>query len=140
MDFPLEVIPIATVLYHLFHHLVALGLAFPLMLAFWGGKLTWNLLWVGVVLVGFVSFTVAIALWLATIGVFFRDTQDILEVGLPMLFWGTPIFYSLDMAPEFLRPIVMANPLSGFLGAVRTALLEGQMPSSAQVIELPPPR
>ncbi len=131
--FPLEVLPIAAVLYHLFHHAVALGLALPLMLAFWGGKLTLNLLWVGVVLAGFVCFTLAVALWLATIGVFFRDTQDILEVGLPMLFWATPIFYSVGMAPEFLRPIVAANPLSSFLGAVRTALLDGRIPSSGQL-------
>ena len=109
--FPLEVLPISAVLYHLFHHVVALGLALPLMLAFWGGKLTWNLLWVVVVLAGFVCFTLAVALWLATIGVFFRDTQDILEVGLPMLFWATPIFYNIGMAPEFLRPILAANPV-----------------------------
>lgn len=131
--FPLEVLPISAVLYHLFHHAVALGLALPLVLAFWGGKLTLNLLWVGVILAGFVCFTMAVALWLATIGVFFRDTQDILEVGLPMLFWATPVFYSVGMAPEYLRPILAANPLSSFLGAVRTALLEGRMPSSAQL-------
>jgi homopolymeric O-antigen transport system permease protein len=131
--FPLEVLPISAVLYHLFHHAVALGLALPLVLAFWGGKVTLNLLWVGVVLAGFVCFTMAVALWLATIGVFFRDTQDILEVGLPMLFWATPVFYSVGMAPEFLRPIVAANPLSSFLGAVRTALLEGRMPSGGHL-------
>lgn len=131
--FPLEVLPISAVLYHLFHHAVALGLALPLVLAFWGGKLTLNLLWVGVVLAGFVCFTMAVALWLATVGVFFRDTQDILEVGLPMLFWATPVFYSVGMAPEYLRPILAANPLSSFLGAVRTALLEGRMPSGAQL-------
>ena len=33
--FPLEVLPVASVLYPLFHHLVALGLAVPLMLIFW---------------------------------------------------------------------------------------------------------
>ena len=133
MVFPLEVLPIAAVLYHLFHHLVALALALPLMLVFWGGKFSLNLLWVGVVLAGFVCFTLATALWLATIGVFFRDTQDILEVGLPLLFWVTPIFYTVGMAPEFLRAILSANPLSSFLGAARTALLEGQMPSSADL-------
>jgi len=43
------------------------------------------------VLAVFVAFTVATALWLATIGVFFRGTSDIdiLEVTLPMLFWAT---------------------------------------------------
>ena len=46
------------------------------------------------------------SLWFSTIGVFFRDTRDILEVGLPVLFWATPIFYDLPMAPRFCRPIL----------------------------------
>jgi len=75
----------------------------------------------------------AVSLWLATIGVFFRDTRDILEVALPMLFWATPIFYSPDMAPDFLQFIVSANPVTSFLGAMRAALLEGQAPSAGEL-------
>jgi ABC-type polysaccharide/polyol phosphate export permease len=130
--FPLEVLPLAGVLYHLFHHVIALGIALPLMVAFGGAKLSWHLFWLGGVLAVFVAFTLAIALWLATIGVFFRDTRDILEVALPMLFWATPIFYSTEMAPSFLQSILKANPLSSFIGAMRTVLLEGQAPSGSQ--------
>ncbi len=131
--FPLEVLPLAAVLYHLFHHVAALAIALPLMLVFWGAKLTWNLLWVGGVLGAFACFTLAVTLWLSTIGVFFRDTRDILEVGLPILFWGTPIFYTPEMVPQVLQPLVTANPLSSFIGAVRSALLGGQVPSGAQL-------
>ena len=131
--FPLEVLPLAGVLYHLFHHVIALGVALPLIVAVGGAKLSWHLLWLGGVLAAFVVFTLAIALWLATIGVFFRDTRDILEVALPMLFWATPIFYSTEMAPAFLRPVLDANPLSSFIGAMRTALLAGQAPSGSQL-------
>ena len=131
--FPLEILPLAGVLYHLFHHVIALGIALPLMLALWGAKLSWHLLWVGAVLAAFVVFTLAVALWLATVGVFFRDTRDILEVALPMLFWATPIFYSPDMAPDFLQFIVSANPVTSFLGGMRAALLEGQAPSGSEL-------
>lgn len=131
--FPLEVLPLAGVLYHLFHHVIALGIALPLMLALWGAKLSWHLLWVGAVLVAFVVFTLAVALWLSTIGVFFRDTRDILEVALPMLFWATPIFYSPGMAPDFLQLVLSANPLSSFIAAMRAALLEGQAPSASEL-------
>jgi ABC-type polysaccharide/polyol phosphate export permease len=131
--FPLEVLPLAGVLYHLFHHVIALGIALPLMVILWGAKLSWHLLWVGGVLAVFVAFTLATALWLATIGVFFRDTRDILEVTLPMLFWATPIFYSPEMAPAFLQPLFKANPLSSFIGAMRTVLLEGHAPAGSQL-------
>jgi lipopolysaccharide transport system permease protein len=127
--FPLETLPIACVLYHLFHHLIALALAVPLMLVFWGARLSWNLLWLVPILVAFVGFSIALALVLATIGVFFRDTRDILEVGLPVLFWATPIFYDVSMAPGFLRPVLAGNPLAPFLDAMRAALLEARGPS-----------
>jgi homopolymeric O-antigen transport system permease protein len=127
--FPLEVLPVASVLYHLFNHLVALGLAVPLMLIFWGARLSWNLVWVVIILLAFVGFSLALSLVLSTVGVFFRDTRDILEVGLPVLFWVTPIFYDLSMAPGFLRPVLELNPLSPFIGATRAALLEARGPS-----------
>ena len=131
--FPLEILPVASVFYHLFNHVVAFGLAVPLMLLFWGGRLSWHLLWAVAILAAFVCFSVAVSLVLSTVGVFFRDTRDILEVGLPVLFWATPIFYDLAMAPAFLRPVLMLNPLSPFIEATRAALLEAQGPSWAEL-------
>jgi ABC-type polysaccharide/polyol phosphate export permease len=132
-SFPLEVLPVASVLYPLFHHVVALGLAVPLMFIFWQAKPSWNLLWVVAILAGFVVFSLALALWFSTVGVFFRDTRDILEVGLPVLFWATPIFYDLAMAPQFLRPILQLNPLSPFIESMRGALLDARAPSWAEL-------
>jgi ABC-type polysaccharide/polyol phosphate export permease len=134
--FPLETLPLATVLYELFHHVVALCLALPLMLAFWGAQVSWNLLWVGPVLLAFVCFTFAVALSLATFGVFFRDTRDILEVGLPILFWTAPIFYAVEMLPPPLRVLAMANPVSAFIVAARTPLLEASAPALADLAAL----
>jgi len=127
--FPLETLPIAAVLHHFFHHAVALAVALPLMLIFWGAALSLNLVWVTLVLGAFACFTLAVALWLSTLGVFFRDARDILDVGLPILMWATPIFYAPEMAPAILRPILAANPLSSFIGAVRAPLLDGRWPS-----------
>jgi ABC-type polysaccharide/polyol phosphate export permease len=131
--FPLEVLPLAAVLYHLFHHAVALGIAIPLMLATWGARMSWYVLWIAPVLLAFVCLTLATALCLAAVGVFFRDTRDILEVGLPVLFWVTPIFYSREMAPEFLRLALALNPLSSFIETMRGALLDAQAPSGPQL-------
>ena len=115
--FPLELLPMASVLYHLFYHLVAFSLAVLLMVLFGQVRISWNLVWVVVVLLAFVGFSLALALLLSTVGVFFRDTRDILEVGLPVLFWATPIFYDPSMAPAFLRPVLELNPVSPFIDA-----------------------
>jgi ABC-type polysaccharide/polyol phosphate export permease len=130
---PLEILPLTVVLYHLFHHVIAVSIALPFMFAFWGAKMSWHVLWAVVALTAFAGFTLAMSLWLATTGVFFRDTRDILEVTLPMLFWATPIFYSTDMAPAFLRPALQANPLSSFIGVMRAAVVEGRAPGVLQL-------
>ena len=111
--FPLEILPLTKVLYHLVNHLIAVGIAPaaadrlvgredlvapPLD----GGRDRWPS---------------RCSRWprrsgLATAGVFFRDTRDILEVALPMLFWATPVFYSPQMAPPFLQAVIWANPLT----------------------------
>jgi lipopolysaccharide transport system permease protein len=129
--FPLEILPLTAVLYHLFHHLIAMGIALPFIVSLWGGKLTWNLLWVLPLLAAFAGFTLAVTFWFTTTGVFFRDTRDILEVALPILFWATPIFYSPEMAPEFVRAVVEANPLTSFIGPMRSAVIDGRAPSGA---------
>jgi len=131
--FPLEVLPFSAVLYQFVHHLIALAVALLLMGILGGMQLTWSLIGVVPLIVTFAVFTLALALWLSTIGVFFLDARDILEVGLPILFWMTPIFYSLDMAPPFLRPFVVANPLTSFIGALRAVLIDGRLPTPGDV-------
>ena len=127
--FPLEILPISSTLYNLFNHVVALALAVPLMLVFWGARLSVNLVWMVIVLAAFAVFSLALSLSLATLGVFFRDTRDILDVGLPVLFWATPIFYDVSMAPRFLQPFLALNPLSPFIEAMRAALLDARGPT-----------
>jgi ABC-type polysaccharide/polyol phosphate export permease len=134
--FPLETLPLAAMLYQLFHHVVALTIALPLMLAFGGARVSWQLLWLVGILVAFVLFTLAASLWLSTLGVFFLDTRDILEVGLPLIFWSTPIFYTADMLPPFLRMVLLANPLSTFMIAARAALLDATAPALGDILAI----
>jgi len=131
--FPMEILPITKVVYHLVNYLIAFAIALPLLVAFWGGKLTWHLLWVAVIIAAFTVFTLAIGLLISTSGVFLRDTRDILDVMLPTLFWVTPIFYQPDMVPRALQPVLWANPLTTFVGAARTAVLAGRAPSAGDL-------
>ena len=72
--FPLEVLPLATVLYHLYHHVLAFGIALALLESLGGARPTWHLFWIAGITAAFAVFTLAAALGLSTLGVFFRDT------------------------------------------------------------------
>lgn len=134
--FPLEALPIASVLYHLFHHAVALALVLPVMIGLGGARVSGHLVWLLPIVAAFALFTLGVALAVATMGVFFRDTRDILDVLLPVLFWATPIFYAASMAPPFLQPVLQLNPIVPFIEAARTVLLDGQAPGGAAVARM----
>lgn len=40
----------------------------------------------------------------------------------------TPIFYSVEMVPESLRPILLFNPLTSIVQSARQVLMFGQWP------------
>ena len=59
--------------------------------------------------------------------VFVRDVQHIYQVGLRILFFVTPIFYSISFLEEnqLAHTIVMLNPLTHLIEFSRTLILEG---------------
>ena len=134
--FPLEILPVTEVLYNLVNHLIALGIALPLLVGLWGAKVSWNLFWVAALVPAFTVFTLSISLLISTSGVFLRDTRDILDVTLPSLFWATPIFYSPDMASSGLQAFLWLNPLTSFIGAMRTAVLDGRAPTPGHLLAM----
>jgi len=48
----------------------------------------------------------------ATLNVFFRDLQQLVQVVLTLLFFLIPIFYAPDVIPAFARSFVLANPIA----------------------------
>jgi ABC-type polysaccharide/polyol phosphate export permease len=78
-----------------------------------------------------------VALVLSLINVYYRDIQYLVQVGMNVLFYGTPIVYTLALveanAPKPIELIVKLNPLTQFVGAMRNAVYNLKAPSAAQL-------
>jgi lipopolysaccharide transport system permease protein len=59
-----------------------------------------------------VLFTGGLSLVLAGMHVYFRDVRFLVQAGLLMLFYATPVLYPLSLVGS-LRPILIANPMTG---------------------------
>ncbi len=70
-----------------------------------------------------------IGLLLAPATVLADDTIRVVRIVLRMLFYGTPIIYTLNIAPEWLQRVLWFNPLSGTLELYRA----GFFPAPLQV-------
>ncbi len=97
--FPASVLPIATVLSNLINFLIALPLFFGLALLL-GVRPSWWALLLPVTIVIQLAFTIGMVLLLATVNVFYRDTQIILGIVALAWFFLTPIFYSINAVPQ----------------------------------------
>ncbi|HEX6030341.1 MAG TPA: ABC transporter permease [Tepidiformaceae bacterium] len=126
--FPRAVLPLSVVLGNTLQFLLALPvLAIFLIAAGNEPELAWL---VGVPLLFAVQLLLAIGLGLfvASATVFFRDLEHITEVLLNLLFYATPIIYSVDRVPDRYEWVMRINPLAPVMEGWRDVLLDGQLP------------
>lgn len=86
------------------------------------------------ILVGVFAFAAGLALLLSALYVRFRDVQPIWEVVSQLLFWGTPIIYTIETAPNRLRTIIMFNPLSVAIQQARHWFIDPSAATAAEAI------
>lgn len=79
-----------------------------------------------------IVFSMGIGLIMSTVAVFFRDMQHLYSVLLTALNFLTPIFYPVDILPEFVKKIVEFNPIYGCIVMLRQLILLNQLPSLNQ--------
>ena len=129
---PKEMFPLAAVGANLVNFLLSMV---PLLLVIlvMRVRITWAVLWVplGVVLIGL--FTLGVALLLATMNVFFRDVRYFYEAGLLAWFYGTPVFYPIDVLSPRARIVIQWNPLYVLVDVFRTPIYAGTAPSAVNV-------
>ena len=97
----------------------------------WSGLLPALLLWLPLL-----ALALGFGLLAATVQVFVRDTGQVIGHLLQLLFFLTPILYARDLVPPWLQPALDANPLTGIVSGMRSALLGGEWPLAALGISL----
>ena len=136
--FPREVLPLVAVLSNMINFVIALPVFFGMALAF-GVRLTPWALFMPVVLLVQVIFSVGIGLILATLNVYYRDTQIIMEVVMLAWFFVTPILWDARTIPEtkvlfgiawpIQRLVYILNPMDSIVASYRDTLYWGAQPA-----------
>jgi len=79
----------------------------------------------------------AIAVLLSVLFIRYRDVQPIWEVVLQLLFWGTPIIYTIESVPGNFQEVIMMNPLATLIQQGRHWLVPDSTVSASQAIGEP---
>ncbi len=127
--FPLEVFIVSGLLSALINMLIGYGV----WLAGWGlierATPHATLLWLPVVVLPVALVTAGMAWIIAALGVFLRDVGHAVTLGVQVLFFATPIFYSIERVPYPFRRALEINPLTHAVEDVRRVMIGGEAPA-----------
>lgn len=120
--FPREILPLSIVLSNLVQFLLTFVILIPALLLL---KITlgFSLLFLPLIILFQLFFTLGLAYILASLNVFFSDIRHFLEVFLQIWFWLTPIIYPVDLVPERFQTLYGLNPAVLFVESYRSSLL-----------------
>jgi lipopolysaccharide transport system permease protein len=130
---PMEVFPVATVLFNLAQYLLALVVLFPLAFVFFGVLPAWSWLAFFPILALHVLFTLGACFVVAAATVFYRDVRHFTEILLMLLFWLTPIIYDIRSITSALQSVIYLNPMSFFILAYQKMLYDNSFLSVEEV-------
>jgi lipopolysaccharide transport system permease protein len=123
--FPVEILPIKTVLASMLNLVVSLGvLAGYCILKYGLPPITYLLL--PVILFLQITAMIGVAYFLGAIGAYFRDMKDVFQLFALVNMYLMPIFYLPSMVPDFFKPVIFLNPFSAYAFMYQDALYYGR--------------
>jgi lipopolysaccharide transport system permease protein len=126
--FPLEVLPWVTVATGLFHAFVS-SVVLIVALVATGTHVAATAVLFPLVLLIFLPMVAGVTWLFAALGVFFRDTQQIMIVLTTSLVFLSPIFYPRASLPEQYRWLQSLSPLTYVVETSRDMILWARLPS-----------
>lgn len=129
--FPREILPISVVTSGLVNFLISC-IIMLLFVIFSGIGFSINILWLPLVIIAQYLLTLGIIFITSAINVYIRDLEYIINFFIQMLFYGTPILYSVDMfakAPIVIKTLMNINPMGIIITSYRDILYWGNMPN-----------
>jgi ABC-2 type transport system permease protein len=135
VEFPRHAVPLAAVLTALMN--VGLNLiAVLVFLLAAGGSVRLSWLELPLLVLALAVFTAGLGMLLSALFVRYRDVKPIWDVALQIVFYGSPIFYPIDVVEErseLAAQLMMLNPFAAIIQQARHAFIAPSHPSAYEV-------
>ena len=120
--FPLEVLPVAALGTALFHALVSVAILIVASLVLLQ-HFSATIVFLPLVALPLIGLCLGLGWFFASLGVYVRDTAYAVNVAIQVLFFLSAVFYPVTAVPEFLRPLMVLNPLTSIFENFRRVLV-----------------
>ena len=126
--FPIDILPWMAMGTTIFHTLVSLSVwclfYISVNLAF-----HWTAVFLPLIFLPLILFSVGLAWFLASLGVYLRDISQVTGAFTTVLMFLSPVFYPVSNLPEKYQVFLYANPLTFIIEQARDVLLWGKLPN-----------
>lgn len=125
--FPREILPISVVTSGLINFLISCIIIFIFLICS-GIGFSKYIIFLPLVLVAQYIILLAAIFVTSAVNVYIRDAEYIINFLVNMLFYATPIVYSLDMFPSHIQKMLLINPLVTIMNGYRNIFYYQTMP------------
>jgi len=126
--FPRTILVIAAILSKLVDFVFALSIL-ALYMVIYQIPINFNILWVFPIFIIQLIFTIGLSLFLSAANLLYRDIQYLVNLGLVLWLYATPIIYPADIVPQQYKIIFQLNPMAIIINAYRQTILGGGIPN-----------
>lgn len=95
---------------------------------------TINIIFLPILLASLFAFSLGLGFILAALSVFFRDVMHLWSVVITAWTYFTPLFYPVEILPEWAAPIMKFNPMYWYVKMFREISMWGTTPSNGEFI------
>ncbi len=126
--FPREILPISVVTSGLVNFLISC-IIIALFLIFSGIGFSPYILFLPLIIIVQYILQLGIILITSSINVYIRDAEYIINFFVSMLFYATPVLYSMSMFPTWVQGILRLNPMTTIIESYRNIFYYQQAPN-----------
>jgi len=123
--FPREVLPISGICVAFLDLLIASSF-YIILLIYYNISLNLTLLWIIPLFILLFIYTLSLSLLFSSLNVYYKDVGLLTSFLMRLLFFGTPIIYSIDSLSLKLKLLLFLNPLTFIIENTRRVILEGR--------------
>ena len=127
--FPVEIVVLSTLLATFIEFLLEITIVLLALVIFYHHGVPSTIVLLPYLIFLQLLITAGLMFPLSVLSVLYYDVEHALPVVIQLLFYVTPIFYSVAMIPADIRPYFYLNPFAGLLQLFHAVLYEGVWPS-----------
>lgn len=133
VPFPRELLPASDVAARLVDFFLS-AVILLILLPVFGNPVHLTTLWVPVLLLIQLIFTLGLSILASMANLFFRDIRQLVGIGLILWMYLTPVIYPVHLVPSEYLKFYMLNPMASLVSSYRNVILEGTAPDWGYLI------